>query len=38
VLIELTDIPAGPDRDRATAVAMRFMEAGIATLRSSGGG
>jgi AcrR family transcriptional regulator len=37
VLIELTDIPAGPDRDRATAIAMRFMEAGIATLRSSGG-
>ncbi len=33
VLIEQTDIPAGPDRDRATAIAMRFMEAGIATLR-----
>lgn len=33
VLIELTDIPGGPERDLATAVAMRFMEAGIATLR-----
>jgi hypothetical protein len=33
VLIELTDIPAGPDRDRTTAIAMRFPEAGTATLR-----
>ena len=33
VLIELTDIPSGAERDRATAVAVRFLEAGIATLR-----
>jgi AcrR family transcriptional regulator len=32
VLIELTDIAPGPARDRATAVAIRFLEAGVATL------
>ncbi len=34
VLIELTDIPAGAERDRAAAVALRFLQAGVATLRS----
>ena len=32
ILIELTDIPPGPKRERATAVAMRFLEAGLATI------
>ena len=32
MLIELTDIPPGPKRERATAVAMRFLEAGVATI------
>jgi AcrR family transcriptional regulator len=33
VLIELTDIPPGPERDEASAVALRFLDAGIAALR-----
>ncbi len=32
MVIELTDIPPGPKRERATAVAMRFLEAGVATI------
>ncbi len=32
IVIELTDIPPGPRRDQATAVAMRFLEAGVATI------
>ena len=32
IVIELADIPPGPQREQATAVAMRFLEAGLATL------
>jgi AcrR family transcriptional regulator len=32
ILIELTDTPAGPDRDLAIDKAMRFLDAGIAAL------
>jgi AcrR family transcriptional regulator len=32
ILIELTDLPPGPRRDQATAAAMRFLEAGLATI------
>jgi AcrR family transcriptional regulator len=34
VLLELVDIPPGPERDQAIAVAMRYLEAGVATLGS----
>jgi AcrR family transcriptional regulator len=37
VLIELTDISAGAERERATGTALRFLEAGIATLGPSAG-
>ena len=37
MLIELTDIPPGPKRERATAVAMRFLEAGVATIGPGSG-
>jgi AcrR family transcriptional regulator len=33
VLLELVDIPPGPQRDRAITVAMRYLEAGVETLR-----
>jgi AcrR family transcriptional regulator len=33
VLIELTDIPPGAERERAVAAAIRFLDAGVATLR-----
>jgi len=32
VLLELVDIPPGPERDQAIIVAMRYLEAGVATL------
>jgi AcrR family transcriptional regulator len=32
IMIELTDIPPGPRRDQAVAAAMRFLEAGLATI------
>jgi AcrR family transcriptional regulator len=32
ILIELTDIPVGPERDEAISVALRFLDAGIAAL------
>ena len=32
VLIELTDIPPGTERERAVAAAIRFLDAGVATL------
>lgn len=32
ILVELVDIPPGPQRDQAITVAMRFLEAGIASL------
>ena len=38
MVIELSDIPPGPERERATAVAMRFLEAGVATIGPGGGG
>jgi len=38
MVIELTDIPPGPKRERATAVAMRFLEAGVATIGPGSGG
>ena len=38
ILIELTDIPPGPKREQATAVAMRFLEAGVATIGPGSGG
>ena len=37
ILIELTDIPPGDRRDQAIAVATRFLDAGIATLRPATG-
>ncbi len=37
ILIELTDIPPGDRRDQAMAVATRFLDAGIATLRPASG-
>jgi AcrR family transcriptional regulator len=33
ILVELVDFPPGPQREEAITVAMRFLEAGIATLR-----
>ncbi len=36
ILIELTDMPPGAERDQAITVAMRFLEAGVATLRPAG--
>lgn len=33
ILVELTDFPPGPRREEAITVAMRFLDAGIATLR-----
>ena len=35
VLIELTDIPPGPERDEAAATALRFLGAGISALHPS---
>jgi len=32
ILVELSDIPPGPRRDEAITVAMRYLEAGVATL------
>jgi AcrR family transcriptional regulator len=37
ILIELTDIPPGPQREQATAAAMRFLEAGMATIGPGSG-
>jgi AcrR family transcriptional regulator len=37
VLIELTDISAGAERERATGTALRFLDAGIATLGPTAG-
>jgi AcrR family transcriptional regulator len=37
IVIELTDIPPGDRRDRAITVATRFVDAGIAALRPTGG-
>jgi AcrR family transcriptional regulator len=36
ILVELTDFPPGPPREEAITVAMRFLDAGIATLRPAG--
>ena len=38
MVIELTDLPHGPERARATAAALRFLEAGLATIGPRGGG
>lgn len=38
MVIELTDLPHGPERARATAAALRFLEAGLATIGPGGGG
>jgi len=35
ILIELFDLPAGIERERATGTALRFLDAGIATLGSA---
>jgi len=37
VLIELTDISGGAERERATGTALRFLDAGIATLGPTAG-
>ena len=37
IMIELTDIPPGPDREQAIATAMRFYDAGVETLRPKAG-
>ena len=37
IVIELTDLPPGPQRDQATAAAMRFLEAGLATIGPGSG-
>jgi AcrR family transcriptional regulator len=37
IVIELADIPPGPQREQVTAVAMRFLEAGLATLGPGSG-
>jgi AcrR family transcriptional regulator len=37
MVIELTDIPPGDRRDRAVTTAMRFFDAGVATLGPAGG-
>ena len=37
IVIELTDIPPGDRRDRAVTTAMRFFDAGLATLGPAGG-
>jgi AcrR family transcriptional regulator len=37
VLIELTDISGGAERERATGAALRFLDAGIATLGPTAG-
>jgi AcrR family transcriptional regulator len=36
ILVELTDIPPGPRREEAITVAMRFLEAGVASLGGVG--
>jgi len=35
MMIELADIPSGPDREQAITTAMRFVDAGIKALRST---
>jgi AcrR family transcriptional regulator len=35
IMIELTDIPPGPDREQAITTAMRFFDAGLEALRSA---
>ena len=37
ILIELTDIPQGPERDAAITAAIRFLDAGIAALAPAAG-
>lgn len=37
VVIELADIPPGPQREQATAAAMQFLEAGVATIGPGAG-
>jgi AcrR family transcriptional regulator len=36
IIIEITDIPQGPDRDEAIGAAVRFLDAGIAALQGAG--
>jgi len=36
IIIEITDIPQGPDRDAAINAAVRFLDAGIAALQELG--
>ena len=37
IVIELADIPPGDRRDRAITTAMRYLDAGLATLRPASG-